>query len=157
MVSHSREHSRPRRSSASASLAVVAAALFTHRADLALATGNDSSTWDVKARKGRRIRAESTVSGVDGNIGSSSNSGHKKKVNLLVKYKSSLAHRRNLEIIESGSADHNWQSHAAAMSTISDTQHIAAVEIDALEENLDLILEEMLADDGIELVEEVRV
>eukprot|EP00578_Thalassiosira_sp_NH16_P010537 CAMPEP_0181112464 /NCGR_PEP_ID=MMETSP1071-20121207/19828_1 /TAXON_ID=35127 /ORGANISM="Thalassiosira sp., Strain NH16" /LENGTH=808 /DNA_ID=CAMNT_0023196437 /DNA_START=68 /DNA_END=2494 /DNA_ORIENTATION=+ len=154
MVSHSREHSRPRRSSASASLAVVAAALFTHRADLALATGNDSSTWDVKARKGRRIRAESTVSGVDGNIGSSSNSSHKKKVNLLVKYKSSLAHRRNLEIIESGSADHNWQSHAAAMSTISDTQHIVAVEIDALEENLDLILEEMLADDGIELVEE---
>ena len=84
-------------------------------------------------------------------------------VNLLVKYKDSVAHKRSLEAIGSSSSSgasssqHAWQSHAASISTISEARHIAAVEIDAIEEeDVGLIIEEVMADNDVELVEEVR-
>eukprot|EP00584_Thalassiosira_punctigera_P005395 CAMPEP_0172545124 /NCGR_PEP_ID=MMETSP1067-20121228/15122_1 /TAXON_ID=265564 ORGANISM="Thalassiosira punctigera, Strain Tpunct2005C2" /NCGR_SAMPLE_ID=MMETSP1067 /ASSEMBLY_ACC=CAM_ASM_000444 /LENGTH=780 /DNA_ID=CAMNT_0013331809 /DNA_START=135 /DNA_END=2474 /DNA_ORIENTATION=- len=134
-------------SSPSLAVAVVAVALLTHgAADLTFGRRVNSSL-DTEARKKflrgsrRRARAEGSVRG-----GSS-------KVNLLVKYKNGSAHTRSLSNYESNnSTPHTWQAHTTSISTISEDSHIAAVEIDANE--IDLVIDEMMADGDIVLVEE---
>eukprot|EP00579_Thalassiosira_antarctica_P015869 CAMPEP_0201945774 /NCGR_PEP_ID=MMETSP0903-20130614/54076_1 /ASSEMBLY_ACC=CAM_ASM_000552 /TAXON_ID=420261 /ORGANISM="Thalassiosira antarctica, Strain CCMP982" /LENGTH=1119 /DNA_ID=CAMNT_0048488849 /DNA_START=137 /DNA_END=3498 /DNA_ORIENTATION=- len=150
MARHQRKRAASRSSSSSMAATLVTVALLTHgAADLALARGDDSSSWDAKARKsphGRRARAAGSVRG-GGSIGVNGT------VNLLVKYKNSLAQTRSLGNIDSNDSPLNtWQSHATSISTISEERHISAVEINATE--IDLVWEELMADEDVELVEE---
>ena len=107
---------------------------------------------DSLSSHGRRARAAGSVRG-GGSIGVNSNNG---KVNLLVKYKNSVAQTRSLGNIDSNDSPLNtWQAHITSISTISEERHISSVEINANE--IDLVWEEMMADEDVELVEEVRV
>mmetsp|Transcript_38199 Transcript_38199/g.70109 ORF Transcript_38199/g.70109 Transcript_38199/m.70109 type:complete len:629 (+) Transcript_38199:208-2094(+) len=142
MARHHQSKRAASRSSASSLATLVTVALLTHgTADLALARRDDSSS-----SHGRRARAAGSVRG-GGSIGVNGT------VNLLVKYKNSLAQTRSLGNIDSNDSPLNtWQAHITSTSTISEERHISSVEIDASEINL--VWEEMMADEDVELVEE---
>eukprot|EP00571_Detonula_confervacea_P016891 CAMPEP_0172302312 /NCGR_PEP_ID=MMETSP1058-20130122/4033_1 /TAXON_ID=83371 /ORGANISM="Detonula confervacea, Strain CCMP 353" /LENGTH=822 /DNA_ID=CAMNT_0013012737 /DNA_START=87 /DNA_END=2555 /DNA_ORIENTATION=- len=152
---HQRKRARKRRPSAAscASLAIIAAALLTNGSPcdfVAYATGtgsgdSSSSSWDTKtSRKDRRTRpAAGSVRGLGGD-------GNNGKVNLLVKYKDSLAHTRSLEY---NSGNSTWQSHTS-ISTVSEERHIAAVEIDGTKEDVGAIVDEIMDDEDVDFVEE---
>ena len=143
---HQHGRRRARRLSSSSS-AILFAAACVFGIDLTLARRDDDS-WDPST-VGRRARVAGSIRGANRN----------KKVKLLVKYKNGFSRTRSLSsdgnvtayrLFPSSRWKDSWHSHTTSTSTIS--EEIESVEIDA--SDLDLVLEEMKADEYVEHVEE---
>ena len=164
-----RQHNKKKRSGRrppASSLAVLAATLLSRHAYLALATTvthtsvesmqHDDAADTSSIRKNEEAEGPLHTTEHTTNRRGLRADGSLSTVNLLVKYKHSEGHRRSLENFNNGVKD-VWQSHAKSISTLSESRHISEVKIDPRYENVELIWKEMLDDDDVELVEEVRV
>ena len=164
-----RQHNKKKRSGRrppASSLAVLAATLLSRHAYLALATTiTDTSVESITQHDDAADTSSTRKNEAEGPLHTTKHTTNRRglraekslsTVNLLVKYKHSEGHRRSLENFNNGVKD-VWQSHAKSISTLSESRHISEVQIDPRYENVELIWKEMLDDDDVELVEEVRV
>ena len=172
-----------RRSTIAVATAALLATTISCQADVTGGSGGTNNSLRRRTRGEDSIRGGIAIHDIidDDDSDRSGINSNRKLNTFLIKFRDGLAQTRSLEIHHNhqrhrhhrearGEEDElfngggrQWQTRAKSISSISDERHIAIVEMDPVDEAEDqdvsaaAIYDELMADEDIELVEEVGI